>query len=279
MNRAILLLLTLPSIGLVPGCANWKEANDSVAALATPRPSPSAAVIDIGFVSLPIRDDQVDWRLWNDVDEQVLSDDLRRQLAANGLRAGRIAGPMPALVAEELNAGAKQESLQFLEQANLLSEVAHGGRRVFCRTAMRYELPVRSQMRGEVSLLVKKGDSLTGRRLNDPLFQFSMETRRGDHGEIILRLVPEYKAGDMKQAWISNEQALRLESRRDVHALDHLAIEVPLEVGNAVLISPTATPCGIGEKMLMGERVDEVRDVVALVLRLTQPPSIKSISN
>ncbi|QDV13606.1 hypothetical protein CA51_34970 [Rosistilla oblonga] len=279
MNRATLQLIALLLLGSLSGCAQWKDANDTVSALATPKPSPSASVIDIGFVPLPIRDDQIDWRLWNDVDEQILSDDLRKQLAANGLRAGRIAGRMPKLVADELEVAPQQDSLQFLEQANLLSEVAHGGRRVFCRNAMRYELPVRSQMRGEVSVLIKKGESLTGRRLIDPLFQFSMETRRGDNGEIILRLVPEIKSGDMKQAWISNEQALRLESRRDVQALEHLAIEIPLEVGHAVLISPTATPRGIGEKMLMGQRVDELQEVVAVVLRLSQSPSITPQGN
>lgn len=279
MPRANPIFPLLPLLVLTTGCAQWKETSEATASLATPRPSPSASVIDIGFISLPIRDDQVDWRLWNDVDEQVLPDNLRQQLAANGLRVGRISGRMPTIVAEELQTDASQESLQFLEQASLLSELEHGGRRFFCRTAMRYELPVRSQMRGEVSVLVKQGDSMTGRMLVDPLFQFSLETRRGEHGEIILRMVPEIKSGNAKQAWVSNEQALRLESRRDVQSLEHLAIEIPLETGQAVLFSPTATACGLGEKMFMGQRVDEMQDVVALVVRLTQPPSLVNPNN
>ncbi|QDV69820.1 hypothetical protein Poly24_35370 [Rosistilla carotiformis] len=279
MSRASYPLLAFLWLGLLSGCAQWKDSHEAGSGLTTPRPSPSSSVIDIGFIPLPIRDEQVDWRLWNDVDEQVLPDKLRQQLAANGLRVGRISGRLPDLVAEELNAAPEQESLQFLEQANLLSEVAHGGRRVYCRPSTRYELPVRSQMRGEVSVLVKQGDCLTGRCLIDPLFQFSLETRRGDNGEVILRLVPEIKSGNMKQAWISNEQALRLESRRDVQALDHLAIEIPLELGQAVLISPTAIPCGMGEKMLMGQRVDELQEVVAVVLRLSETPSIATVTN
>lgn len=282
MTQTTQLLAFFLVASLASGCAPWKSISDTKSILVKPKPSPTSSILDIAFIPLPIRDDQVDWRLWNDADEQVLPDQTRKALAMNGLRAGRIDGELPDVVTSELaisdtiDDGAgdlSAEPLQFLAQANLLSDMSHGARRIHCRTATRYELPVRAPMQGDISLLLREGEHMIGHTLTDPLFQFSMETKTGSDGQMILRLVPEVQHGGVKQAWVSKEQALRLDARRDVHVFDHLAIEIPLQAGQGLLVSPTAIAVGLGEKMFMGDRVDAQLDVTALFIRMTKEPS------
>lgn len=278
----VAVLITLLSAGLFAalfvGCASWHSDVELAPLLPPPQPSHNASVVDIAFVPLPVAEGKVDWELWNEVDEQVLPKQLRELLAANGLRAGRIEGQLPEVIASAMDNQPGDDSSQLLQQAELVSEVSHTQRRMFCRPGSRYELPVRSQIQGDVSLIVRHPDTLSGWRLADPLFQFAVETRLGDRGETILRLIPEIKHGNLKQSWVSSEQALRMESRRSTQIIEHLIIEIPLRVGQALLISPTSTPRGLGQQMFMGKRIDATQDVVALVLRLSKEPNVLASS-
>lgn len=273
LSNLMILAWLLPA-SLHVGCGAWHSETDLTPLLPPPQPSRTSSVVDLAFVPLPVNEGTVDWQLWNEVDEQVLPEKLRRLLADNGLRVGRIDGQLPDMIASHMDVQPSDQSTQLLQQADLVSEVSHTQRRMFCRPGSRYELPVRNQIQGELSLLIRNKDTMQGWRLKDPLFQFAVETRTGDQGETILRLIPEVKHGDRKQAWVSSEQALRMESRRATQIIEHLTIDMPLREGQALLITPTKTLKGLGQQMFVGKRIDSVQDVVALVLRLAKEPNV-----
>ena len=262
------------SVVLVGGCAQWNESSESVSVLPAPTAGPSVAIIDIAFVNLPINDDQVDWAIWNDADEQVLSVETRRSLAANGIRAGIVSGELPQILREQLDSSpGEDQTLTLLEQANLLSDISHGARRIHCRSDTPYHIPVRNQVTGDVTLLFKDGDTVIGDRFADPQFLFSLEVTTGLDGQSIVRLLPQIEHGTHRPNWVSNDQALRLDNRRESEVFESLAIEAPVMTDSVLLLTSTVDELGLGEQLFVGERVDGKPDILVLAIRMTKEPS------
>jgi hypothetical protein len=57
--------------------------------------SPDSVVLDIFFVRYPFGDSAVNNKLWEEIDEQHFSPELRERLARNGFRVGLVTGQMP----------------------------------------------------------------------------------------------------------------------------------------------------------------------------------------
>ena len=57
--------------------------------------SSDSVVFDIFFVRYPFGDSTVNEKLWDEIDEQHFSPDLRERLARNGFRIGLVSGQMP----------------------------------------------------------------------------------------------------------------------------------------------------------------------------------------
>ena len=58
--------------------------------------SPDSVMLDIFFIRFPFGDPAVNEKLWEEIDEQQFSPDLRDRLARNGFRAGLVNGQTPS---------------------------------------------------------------------------------------------------------------------------------------------------------------------------------------
>jgi hypothetical protein len=78
-------------------------------------------------VRFPCGDADLNGPLWNDVDEQCFSPELRRRLAANGLRAGLVGNQLPAaldrlLASNELPTPTQSSSQTQMPEVDLVNE-------------------------------------------------------------------------------------------------------------------------------------------------------------
>ena len=64
--------------------------------------APDSVTLEIFHARIPLEEDCQADALWNQIDEQCFSADLRRRLVANGLRAGVVGGTLPAELAKLL---------------------------------------------------------------------------------------------------------------------------------------------------------------------------------
>src|SRR5689334_22838806 len=85
------------------GCAPLAKTARQPRGLPPARLAPDAIVFEIAFVRVPSTDSSTYDAIWEAADEQRLSADLRRQLAANGFRAGVFGQELPLKLRELLD--------------------------------------------------------------------------------------------------------------------------------------------------------------------------------
>lgn len=211
--------------------------------------------------------------LWQWVDETVLAASARRGLQANGLRAGR-------LVREDRfrEALARQRDQSdvfddFLREAEVSSRLSQGSRSLPLRYGRRAEVPLHQPLAGDQVTLVRTGSQLIGRTLGNPQLNLVLTVRPGDASrELLLDVRPEIQHGESRQAFISSDSAIRIDTRREVWRLESLDFSLRMSVGDLLVLSTTSTPRGVGAQMLTdtGSSGDDAR--LYLLLRLESVP-------
>ena len=211
--------------------------------------------------------------LWQWVDETVLAAPARRALQANGLRAGRLV--REDRFREALARLRDQSDVidDFLREAEVSSRLSQGSRSLPLRYGRRAEVPLHQPLGGDQVTLVKTGSQLIGRTLGNPQLNLVLTARPGAASrEVILDVRPEIQHGESRQAFISSDSAIRIDTRREVWRLETLDFSLRMSVGDLLVLSTTATPRGVGGQMLTdaASSGDDAR--LYLLLRLESVP-------
>ncbi|HEY5312751.1 MAG TPA: hypothetical protein VIK18_09525, partial [Pirellulales bacterium] len=98
LRGVVLGLLT--SLG-ASGCAAWEH--PAHGRLNASQPSIQTVALDVIIARVPLGEATTNGDVWNEIDEQPLSAELRGLLAANGLRAGVIGTRLPVALQRLLN--------------------------------------------------------------------------------------------------------------------------------------------------------------------------------
>ncbi len=255
------------------GCASWHSDRDpsSLAkALPAPRKPADGAVLEVSFVSI-LPDDSGD-DIWESIDETVVPAEERRALRRNGLRIGK---PHKVIdFQKRLERLRRRPSSEAMETVDVQSELTHQSRRITFRVGKRYELPVRQPATEDRSVLVTLGDRPIGRTLSRMQPLFAIRATSIDVHAIRLSLRPEIQYGDLRQTWVGNDAALRMENRRESWVFDELATDVELEQG-ALLVAGSVTPAvGLGQHLFRGLTAEGDDDHVLMVIRVADLPRI-----
>jgi hypothetical protein len=134
MSPKARFLVMLQLLGCLSGCARWDSPSTAVSFdLPTPRMSPDSVVLEIAFLQIPVDSDDEFALLWNEVDEQQLSNEDRRRLHSNGFRVGVIGAGLPGVLRQLLDKA--ENPFEMAGSSGVLSEDIFQNRR---------RLPVRS---------------------------------------------------------------------------------------------------------------------------------------
>ncbi len=272
------------------GCAQWTAdpENSEHRHLPPASVASEATVLDVIFWPLPDRlpaaefnqkrgdasDETMDplVMLWQAADELAVDHPTRQTLLSNGLRAGkidhieqfieRIGKPLPADAAEKL-----------LQDASISSEIAHTQHRIPFRSGQQQEFAVRQTANENRSVIIRQGENTIGRTLVQPQFLLSVQARPETDGRVLVRAWPRIEHGPFRQSFVSNEQAIRMNSRRDRWILHELAVATRLDQNQTLLIAPQVDPFGIGKQMLTAQRPDGTTERVVILIRVARKPA------
>ncbi len=280
--RRTFLRCLLASVAVVAaGCAQWKEVPDPNGKRGLPAASiaDEASVLDVIFWPVPYEaaNDLFDGPhdpltlLWREVDELAIDPETRQNLANNGLQAGRIEHieqwieriglPQPSDASEQL-----------MQQASVSSEIAHSRHRLPFRSGQQQEFAIRQTSAENQSVLIRRGEESIGRSLTQPQFLMTVQARPDSDGRVRVRTWPRIDHGPFRQSYVSNDQAIRMNSSRDSWVLHELAIDLPLNQNQTLILSPSPEAFGLGKQMLTDQRPNGTHERVVILIRLARKP-------
>jgi hypothetical protein len=206
------------------------------------RSSPDSVTLEVFFARFPFKSPLANQSLWNEVDEQALPGDVRRELAQNGFRAGVLGSTVPPELVELLKLHEKQpatepdQSRTLLTAAQLESEPAVTLRVLSAAAGRRCEV-LTSHTYEELSLLRRDQDGVRGKTYRNADGRFELKAFPQSGNQVRLQIVPELHHGEQKQSWVGADGVFRLEAKRPVESLKGLQIESTLSPGEMLLLT------------------------------------------
>lgn len=251
------------------GCANWSSDPQTPAKLLTPPAmSPDSVVIEATLIRFPKDRWEQLAAIWNVIDESIIGLDTRRRLDENGLRGGLLVGEMPYVVRHRLEELAGAENRDPLEQAGLAADVKSDTRRLQCRAGRRKDLPIRTELSEPLTVIYKQAGSIRGNVFDRPSAMFDVRAMPHGDGRATLTLTPEIQHGEHRKSFAYSPSGVRPEVRRESQAWPELAIEANLLTGQALMVTLTDPPKGIGQAFFTTRTAEQSQERVLLVIRL-----------
>ncbi len=270
-SRRRTALLVLPLLATVGACSTLGPP-ENPSPLEPVRMPPESCALDIFFVRFPLGDEEANVDLWNEIDEQQLPNEVRRELTRNGFRVGVVSGQMPMTLARLLELEGKpvargpcqQVSIAALESAPKVVrhhvQIRAGRPRQIVASGVQEELPV----------LLCSADGVCGRTYPDAQPSLALTTFPERDGRVRLELVPELHYGDYAQRYTGHQYAFRAEMSRSQRAFEETAFSASLRPGEMLLVgSLPARPGSLGDRFFTQE-VSGRKEQKLLVIRLSQ---------
>ena len=229
--RFTLLTGSLLDDGVATGVGRVESAPDNSAAA---RPVPKTIPVELVFVRCEDHDAGWQDELWQLADEQVLSAELRRRLAANGIRAGVLSGPLPPELAARFQAADVPPPTEDLPHAP--SERPAVVRRFLKLLPGRDNEIVAATGITELVLLEHDGEALHGGTYGDASSHFVLRAWPAADGRVRIETTPTIKHGPLERSWVGEEGVFRVETGQRKHVLDRLAVEATLPEGATLFL-------------------------------------------
>ncbi len=148
--------------------------------------APKRCSFRVAILSRPARDEVINTLLWQSADEQLIPQDVRRSLDANGLRVGIVTSELPAEVRELLSDRQRQK----VEEITIVNP---------CGEPTKITMGTAPQL----SLFLSRQDrSVGGKSYQDARGFLVLSGVYGESGGVSLRVVPEMHHGPFQQTWM-----------------------------------------------------------------------------
>lgn len=243
----------------VVGCSLTRHGvfEESHVKLPLPRVADNSFAFDIFFAHVA-SDPQFDERLWAEIDEQALDPDLRRQLMVDGIRCGLVEAQLPKnleQILDEAEPPTQQELPQPADEANpsslgppganTIHSTAGQNRRIFLRAGRHAEL-VTSSVREKITILRRTENAVSGTTFADAQTAFRLKAVDAGNGQTLVSLLPEVQHGPPRTRFTGRDGGLSLSASRESDAFEELKIQVPMEVGQTLIVTSSDEPLTIG---------------------------------
>ena len=230
--RACVLSFALVAAG---GCRLVEPPSAGKSPLAPITVSPETITLEV-FSAPALRDDPQFAELWELVDEQPLPAELRRRLAANGMRAGLVGPNVPGALAAVLKVTDRRIED---EQRQLVPMDPEGGvtlRVLHARAGKRIELAI-PRVREEMSLLEAIDGRVGGGTYRKAECRMALRAFPETDGRVRLELTPEVHYGEFKSRTRGSDGVFIRTQQRDKKIFEELKLEPALAAGQMLLIT------------------------------------------
>lgn len=221
-------------------------------------PPPRTAVrtipLEARWVRHAVNDPLVVDELWASVDEQALPRETRERLAANGLRAGLVAWPLPDSLAERfafLETAAEPDAGELPASDDpLIPDVSRQTLRLL---PGRPSEVVATPASSEMVVLMREGERLCGTTYQHATAVFELTAEAAADGKTSVGLVPMIKHGDRRREWIGEEGVFRLEAGQCRQHLESLEVSLELTADAMLVITAAGPPSStVGDAFFRG---------------------------
>lgn len=233
------------SLALLPAAAGRQLETGQANAAA--RPADRTIPIEVVFVRHDAHDAGFGAELWNMIDEQAVEDGLRRRLAANGLRAGIVAGDLPPHLGERI---LPDRAAQPAGPDAVAADAPLTHRLLRLLPGRRSEILVSAGI-PELVLLEDCDGQVRGGTFHDASGLFELKVRTAADGRVRVEVVPEVRHGPLERSWVGEEGMFRMEAGQRRHRRDDLALDVELREGHLLVLgSGGDTTATLGDALL-----------------------------
>lgn len=234
---------------------------------------PDAVTVDLLVIHVPHQDRELLERLWDDVDEQELSPEIRDELALGGFRAGLLGATIPeslsrlvALKGHGLRQNVEQEYRPRSDETAALTL----SKTQTLIPGNRFHLPIGESTIPKIPVLAKENGRLTGKTYYNAAPTLAISAKPVPDGSVDVEVTPflglgeevvtKYKYGQMVTAY---EQATK--------TFENLRFTLPLRPGQFLVIGPANRKTGgLGHYFFTEGIGDFDQKIVVLRLLFTQ---------
>ncbi|MEX0678325.1 MAG: hypothetical protein WD063_14685 [Pirellulales bacterium] len=230
--RACVLCFALLAAG---GCRLAEPGSANKSPLAPLTISPDSITLEV-FSAPALHGDPQFAELWELVDEQPLPAELRRRLAANGMRAGLVGPNVPGALAAVLKVSDRRIEE---EKRQLVSMDPEGGvtlRVLHAQAGKRIELAI-PRVRDEMSLLEAVDGRIQGKTYRKAECRLALRAFPQSDGRVRLELTPEVHYGEFKSQRRGSDGVFIWTQERDKKIFGELKLEPALAPGQMLLVT------------------------------------------
>lgn len=196
---------------------------------------PRTIPFELIFVRFGEHDSLMTSTLWDFTDEQMLHNDVRQRLQANGVRAGVVSSVLPPELMQRF-VPPFDPALEIVTTQSLV-EVPPVVRRTLRLLPGRENEVVSSSSNEELILLEKIDGTVKGATYFDASATFVLRAWPAANGKVRIQICPVIKHGPTERKWVGDEGVFRLEAGQKQHDLEHLLFEATLSPESILLIS------------------------------------------
>ena len=235
-KSSLVWLAILTSALAMPGCRLMEPHSAGTSPLAPLAAMSESIRLEIYFARFPVGNSALNGALWNEIDEQSFSPQMRRELSENGIRAGLVGSHVPVEMARLLTLTDEPRKPAQENKVDLEAEPAVNMRLLAVRAGRRSEI-VASNVYDRLPLLTREAGQVVGRTYAKAEGRLALRAVPQPDGRVRIELLPELHYGEQQQRWNAADGVIRLESGRPKRVFEDLKLNVDLAPGQMLVLT------------------------------------------
>ena len=199
--------------------------------------SPDSVTLEIFHARIPLDKERTADAIWEQIDEQRFDADLRRQLVANGLRAGIVGGTPPEGLTDllALQSDAPETSaVRVISNQSAVPRVTRQVKQLNRRDEMSIQA---SEVQAEAQVLLSDRGAMGGKTFQQVQGVYMLHAEAIPGQRVKLRLTPELHHGDLRNRRVGSDQGIFLSTvSREREVFDRLTFEAELSPGELLIL-------------------------------------------
>ena len=286
--------MVLPAglLALAVGCSSVHTGGRSL--LSPPVMPGDSITVEKYSVRFNHGDEDLNDKMWAEIDEECLPSDLRARLAANGFRAGVVGAHLPAALEHVLHdaadapkvappsAPAHQQAdgtpglyepkpIDLLHDPKVrrgLWQTRPGNPGIIVTAGEQARIP-------SIAVLVRGDDGrVTGRCYERVLGALSMKVFSERDGRVRLEMIPEIEHGDLRSRFVADQGMFKPDYRPESVVFKELRLETILSPGEMLVLACRADKPGtLGYHFFTEQGPGQPLEQKMLLIRLAQAPA------
>jgi hypothetical protein len=228
-------------------------------------------VLEVSFIRIPEEHADFEQRFWPEADESAITPEVRRCLAANGLRSGVVSSPPPPALQELLDRQPSSDLGGGVMSVAGGTEIAVRTHRLRSRAGHPGKIAVRANPAPRLAALVQDADGqVHGETFEQAQCYLCVTTYPQGSGQTRVELVPTIEYGQPRSRFKGQQGAWIVDNlSRPVRTYEALKVDAALAPGQCVAVGVTDVRRGLGNQFF-GSDADEQEPRLLLLVRLAQ---------